>query len=340
MTVQLTASQDLVLYSRYEDGSRPVRVLPDGWELLRLDGSPESKHTTVQSLLTAITGHPEGRHWSLERYFKLGDKYGAKPALVESNLFDLFGGLGQSTPLIITTPGISIPHENRNSTLRRKNLVRESKSRGVSSTTGLGIDLDRRAGEVRKLLFAGFGRRMFLSGYDPEDVLQEVYKGILVRNAGKCPWDAAKSSFGHYVHMVCGCILSNYHRKQYRTREMEQLGLPNPLGEEGDRWQDVASNVTVPALPTIDHEDTLLYEQADDLVDFMMDSPMPDSRLAARLVSLLIQGRVPRKDLAAALGVSKATMHRALAHLKTQATFWAKGHSNPSENVLAPDSIL
>lgn len=89
----------------------------------------------------------------------------------------------------------------------------------------VGIDLQNRSKEVAKLLFAGFGRRIYQMGYDPDDVLQEVYKGLLIRNRGKCPWTAAKSSFGHYVHMVCGCLLSNYHRRQSRIRAMEQVGM-------------------------------------------------------------------------------------------------------------------
>jgi len=85
----------------------------------------------------------------------------------------------------------------------------------------VGIDLSRRGIEVRKLLYAGFGLRMARAGYDPEEVLQEVYRGILVRNRGKCPFDARKSSFGHYVHMVIECILSNYHRRESRRRDAE-----------------------------------------------------------------------------------------------------------------------
>ena len=89
----------------------------------------------------------------------------------------------------------------------------------------LGIDLDRRGVEVRRLLYAGFGMRMARAGYDPEDVLQEVYRGILVRNRGRCPFDARKSSFGHYVHMVIECILSNYHRRESRRRASECVSL-------------------------------------------------------------------------------------------------------------------
>lgn len=96
--------------------------------------------------------------------------------------------------------------------------------------SGLGIDLARRGVEVRRLLHAGFGLRMARAGYDPEDVLQEVYRGILVRNRGKCPFDVRRSSFGHYVHMVIECVLSNYHRRESRHRTAESSWEDMPEG--------------------------------------------------------------------------------------------------------------
>lgn len=98
----------------------------------------------------------------------------------------------------------------------------------------LGIDLAARGHEVRKLMWAGFGHKILRAGYDPEDVLQEVFRGILARNIGKCPWDARKSSFGHYVHMVIGCVLTNYHRKQQSVRGSEVIGARGSGGEVGD----------------------------------------------------------------------------------------------------------
>ena len=91
---------------------------------------------------------------------------------------------------------------------------------GISGETG--IDMARRAHEVRKLFYAGgFTRTLIRDGIDPEDFLQEVYRGLLTRNDGKCPWDHRKSSFGHYVHIVMRCVLSNYLRKHRRTSSME-----------------------------------------------------------------------------------------------------------------------
>ena len=85
----------------------------------------------------------------------------------------------------------------------------------------VGIDLSSKHNDIKKLMYSGYGKVIHYNGYDPEDVLQEIYRGILARNNGKCPFDETKSSFGHYVHMVIGCILSNYHRKRNKWKENE-----------------------------------------------------------------------------------------------------------------------
>lgn len=284
-----------ILYSRYEDGSVPVRFLPDGWEVLTPDGKPEAKYTTVVGLLSALTGHPTGRHWSLERYFRLGTVHGAPTPMAEGDVFALF-----------PSPELSLP------------------------TRKLGIDLQKRAHEVRKLLYAGFGRKMHSAGYDPEDVLQEVYKGLMVRNEGKCPWDPSKSSFGHYVHMVCGCILSNYHRKQARTREVEQVGLPSAFdGDESQRYGDVASNVTIPAPSTYAQEGVLLHEEVDALLSYLKQTDSTSSSLATRVLPLVLQG-VPRKEMLNILGVNKAALTRAFSHLREQTLAWKKENGSDS----------
>lgn len=292
-----------VLYSRYEHGSKPVLVLPDGWEV-----PGHGKFTTRKSLLVALTG----RQQSYDRYFGLGRYSNSSPlcSASEADIYDMFGIVH-----ITSNPEISVPAPGR------KNPDRKLSSVG-QETPQLGIDLAKRAHEVRKLLFAGFGRRMYLSGYDPEDVLQEVYKGLLVRNAGKCPWDPRKSSFGHYVHMVCSCVLSNYHRKQHRVHEIEQVGLPNPSGkEDGQGSMDVGSHPMVVASTTVEEQDFLLQEEAASLTDFLMDSPAPEGHLAIKVLPLLLSG-TPREAMAPALGVSKASIGRAIAFLRTQATEW------------------
>jgi hypothetical protein len=104
-------------------------------------------------------------------------------------------------------------------------------------THKVGIDLNTHHLDVRKILYSHFFSRIKKSGYDFNDVLQTVYQGIIVRNNGKCPFDKQKSSFGHYVFMVCECILNNYHRKGRKILANEILA---PEDQE-DSFLDTAS---------------------------------------------------------------------------------------------------
>lgn len=107
--------------------------------------------------------------------------------------------------------------------------VRKERVVQVSTT---GIDLAVRGHEVRKLFYAAFARGLVKDGYDPEEALQEVYRGLLARNAGTCPFDVTKSSFGHYVHIVTRCILANYIRKEKRRLQFESCESSLSTGSE------------------------------------------------------------------------------------------------------------
>jgi len=332
-----------VLYSRYTDGARPVRVLDKGYEVLGDDGHP-AVYTTAQSLLAELTGHPTGRHWSLDRYFKVG-KHAPVEAPGVGNVLDLFPALVRAptpsgillleplAPPILgfrkTDSSITVPSKKRQESAKTvenvvsRASVSRTKASGLVISGPIGIDLVNRSHEVRKLLFKGFGRKIFSAGYDAEDVLQEVYRGLLARNKGKCPWDPSKSSFGHYVYMVCGCVLSNYHRKQRRIREFEQSGL---TGYSNGQWgvHDAASNTTIPAPETLSQKGYLLNEAADDLVDFMLDMPRGDSTEARLAIEVLpyVSAGTSRAAIASELGVSAAAVSRAVSFLRKTARIW------------------
>jgi len=192
----------------------------------------------------------------------------------------------------------------------------------------LGVDLAARGHEVAKLLYAGFGRRIHAAGYDPEDVLQEVYKGILTRNRGKCPWDSRKSSFGHYVYMVCGCILSNYHRKASRRRSREQVGLPTYVNGEwkvGDAAESALADQVGADKLGFELEQVEISEAAADLLEHIARSPRAESReaqLACEILPLKSAG-FSRTEIAHFIGVSPSMVSRGLAFLRDRARDWS-----------------
>ncbi len=244
MSVAVAESKSPKFFTRWEHGNIPVSRDQGKWVLHHPEG--EQEFNSGRALMRAIHNGRDP-HLQVERYFKAGrwSKKSTEVANVVVSYFnekqkrakkkeaqvqaqtqtqtpvrhpttlDLFGIKEiKVKPELIKTPELIKPGNTKSTP---EDLH--------SNKHGLGIDLVNRAHEVRKLLFAGFGKRIVRMGYDPEDVLQDVYKGLLARNLGKCPWDANKSSFGHYVHMVCGCIVSNYHRKYNRINSNERAGV-------------------------------------------------------------------------------------------------------------------
>ena len=87
-----------------------------------------------------------------------------------------------------------------------------------------GIDLNEKHLEVKKLFRKHCLKMCYDNNCDPEDVLQEVYKGILIRNKGKCPFDEKKSAFSTYVVMVSRCVTINYINKAKKKSQREVFG--------------------------------------------------------------------------------------------------------------------
>ena len=181
-----------------------------------------------------------------------------------------------------------------------------------------GIDLQRRSDEVRKLFFAGFGQQVLKSGYDPEDVLQEIYRGLLVRNNGICPFDETKSSFGHYVHMVCDCVIKNYHRKESRKRKMEQVGMTTTSSKVMETVDAaLASRQTNEFNQT--EENTILITN---LLKKIVDNPRnrmstQDREDARKVLPILTQG-FSKKEIQDQTGISPARLGRVMSILKRQ----------------------
>ena len=300
------------LHSRYEDGDHRIEVTPIGYLVL----DTGALYTSGRSLLQSLTKHPRARNWTLDRYFRLDRP---KPqTLPGAGILDIFG----HTPQPVGSTGL---------TLDRQGVVRLSEGLTIAGPRRLGIDLENRSHEVQKLLFAGFGSKIFSAGYDPDDVLQDVYKGILTRNNGICAWDAGKSSFGHYVHMVCGCVLHNFHRREQRRRYIEQIGLTVASGDRGARFKEVdvgdalAGQLTATfwGTPKQDVPSWALDDLGAHLRAVAGRRRQAVAGLAVRLIPLARRG-MSRAEMSAVLGESKAHISRAMAYLKAEALEWAR----------------
>lgn len=311
VTTQMV-SAERILYSRYEHGSVPVcvRTMSAGGTIYQV--LPTGKtYTSARQLLIDLTGHPEARHWTFDRYFRQG-------AFSPSGLTVTATGLSPIMSLFGTEPLSALSPSALTVSPARPRPVT---NRGAG---GKGIDLGKRGHEVAKLLFAGFGHQIYANGYDPDDVLQEVYKGILIRNLGKCPFDPAKSSFGHYVHMVAGCVLSNYHRKMNRQRAVEVIGIKAKDDDAEYGMQDVAEACSRMSFAggagshAQSHDDLLLK----DFVTHLRQAPSSaENQTALKILPLVLDG-YERGEIAQNLELSKATISRALTYLRQAVGNW------------------
>lgn len=109
--------------------------------------------------------------------------------------------------------------------------------KGFKKKEILGIDLNIYGEDVKRLFYSQFGTKITKLGFDPEDVLQEVYRGILIRNQGS-PFNPAKAKFSTYVVMVCRCVVSNYITKHQKTKQEVQLPTEKMLIVENRQKQE------------------------------------------------------------------------------------------------------
>lgn len=349
---------EMRLWTRHEHGSRPVLVFrtPGGETRYRLgEGRGATEHDSVRSLLRAILGRETSM--TFDRYFRVGRHRQRGRASGAADILTLMGtdgstiavdGLGDGggwrSEIVVSEGGrgdddVAELLEVLNEDLRHANAqIRPTREMVEAFDQSLQLALDRlegrvgidlgsrsgrggvrtRADEVRKLLWAGFAGKMLSQGYDAEDVLQEVYRGLLVRDRGRCPWDARKSTFGHYCHMVIGCVLTNYHRKQARRADRGAVSLD--VGMDGEDREDVGQYGSSSLWSGSDVGDRLAMESLSRFLE--STGGAAEGRLGQEILHLVASGHT-RSEIAAEAGVKPAMVSRALTWLRRQAASWA-----------------
>lgn len=83
----------------------------------------------------------------------------------------------------------------------------------------LGIDVKTYRKDVLRYILAHFRGRLRVAGIDVEDAVAEALLGLVIRNAGTCPWRPGGKSRASYVYMVTEGVVNNMVRHRlYRTR--------------------------------------------------------------------------------------------------------------------------
>lgn len=186
----------------------------------------------------------------------------------------------------------------------------------ISPKENVGIDLSAKHKDIERLMYSGYGKVIHYNGYDPEDVLQEIYRGILARNNGKCPFDESKSSFGHYVHMVIGCILNNYHRKRNKWKENECRA--KGYDSDGNFTEQDGSEI---AMVEDSYCDDVSYDRAKkELVLVAEDSVSGDMVSYVRPILELLSLGHTQTYIGEHLGLSRAKVNKVVKILRECAT--------------------
>jgi len=300
------------VYARSEHGGYRVRPLtPDSGFQVEWPEGHVAYPSARQTIIALVNRTPEPTpnaydpHMTFDRYFRRGRFGDTAP---EVDVFDLFRPAPTPTP----TP-LAVAAKAPKVTPRPTLTVHAPKIKPA------GIDMASRSKEVRKLFYAGFGRKVQRYGYDPEDVLQEVYKGLLVRNDGVCPFDPSKSSFGHYVHMVCGCIVSNYHRRYSRLSRNEVFGVSNRDGEMVD-----VAEADLFGVDAIQEDNSSLLSSVEALTTHITRAAEEagyDPALATTCVDYLYEGR-RNKEIVEATGTSPSMVSKVLRLVRDAAREW------------------
>lgn len=187
-----------LVYARQEHGGYPVKRIGNTITVSFPNG--ERVYKSVRKTIRAIVNNDPDLvrsaykkfNYCWNRYFRLG-KF-RKQLNTALDTLTLFGNKTLGIKKLKAKP-------------RKKSLT------VVDDFSETGIDLNKRGHEVVKLFYAGFKDKVLALGYNPEDVLQEVFLGILQRNRTKARFNPERSAFSSYVFMVCGCVISNYNRK-------------------------------------------------------------------------------------------------------------------------------
>jgi DNA-directed RNA polymerase specialized sigma24 family protein len=322
-----------ILFSRMEDGNHPVRVwgaksTRRRYEVSRPDG--RAVYNSTKDFLAGERGTTA--HWTHDQYFKLGkwNPIERQPLLT---VLDLFQSAHTAEALSISTcrsrRRVSFKGDPAITTAVGGSAARgPGRGRVPLGVVGpLGIDLENRSGEVVKLFYKGYGSWVRKSQFDTDDMMQEVYKGILVRNQGRCPWDPAKSSFGSYVTMVAGGVISNHHRRTMRRRGREIVGVrgwdngslididvaeSNTLSTSDGHWAD-------PEPEGLGNE-----RPVDRLLDYLADHVTGQELDQLQAIASMLDHGFKRHEIPSKLRLTKIQYAALLKSLRAWTASWAE----------------
>lgn len=280
-----------ILYTRAKHGTQPVTIHGKGRE--RVFDLGGERYSSFRSLMTHLNGGQDPKV-GFERYFGLGSH-----------------GLTVE-PLVSPFVMFSAKHGG-NVYIR---------------VTRRGVDLSKKWRDIERLFYAGFRTWLQTAGYtreDFEEVLQDIHLGLLSRNQGRGAWDPERSSFGHYVHMVCRSVVTNHYNRRKRRLSREKPGVLL-MRDDGLQMGDAAEADRLLKTPSAraGAESTLAVEDLGEWIRSSRDHYRKDAQVALEILPYVNMG-MRRGEIAEASGQSLLSVGRALAFIRESAARWRRG---------------
>lgn len=270
-----------ILYSRYEDGALPVQIKESGegkrkrYELKIGDLIYKSvKDFLKQSKSKAAT--------TFFNYFRVNTRKDLTIYKILENIKTYKDSCTSYKP------------DNDDLLLDEVGDVLES----PQTVSNMGIDIVKKKKDIEKIFYAYYAKRAVSEGLSVEDLLQEVFKGLLVRNKGKGAWNPSRGSFGSYVHMVSGSVYKNFRKKEIKRGMKEKGEIPKNYTESSTEDSDYSNE----AMIMNDFKKWIKTKRG-----------MSDSVIS--IVELLSSGK-KKKEIAEELGINSTSLHKAIDGLK------------------------
>ena len=130
--------------------------------------------------------------------------------------------------------------------------------------------------------------------------------------------------------MVCECILNNYHRRESRRREVEQVGMSAPVALQ----DDAGTSGMVDASTVAEHMVGSSNDSYGDLdmnealrrltrhVDRKRSSGVQVDTLSVKVAEMLVTGK-NRREIASEIGVSPTRVASVIHALREHVSDWA-----------------
>jgi DNA-directed RNA polymerase specialized sigma24 family protein len=268
--------KNYMLYSRYEDGSKPIQIKEEG-EGRRKRYELEVGGKIFTSLSSFLKTSKSKAATSFYTYFGVRK-------ISDLPIFSIFRDI----------------EEYRNEQLAEFENEASSIEEVKGGDVKTGFNIADKKKDIERIFYAFYAKRAVAEGLSVEDLLQQVFIGLISRNTKRGAWNPARGSFGSYIHLVIGSVYRNFRKKEISRGMKERLEVPKNYTESTTSDSDFL-------------DDKILLDSFKNWIK--TKKGMGD--LAGDVTVLLSEGR-KKKEIAEQLGINSTHLHKLIVNLKSK----------------------